>query len=355
MKRNLVLIIAAVVLTLSCGEGVTDSRERIIRAPQDMIWSADTIKAVKNGFGVYPENLIVITANDAWLVVDGDYSQGKLRHWDGKNWNPTGVDNSALGMRPNDIEGYGLINMWTCGGLNDEILLANYDGSSWTRYNTNGIKGELLDMCKDAEGNLWAGGRNGLVMKYDKTKWTSEYIYIPGLNPQPDEDYFIHCIEYLNGKINLSITFSSYKQRREEYFHVQGSMNNWVIKDSVKIQNPPHTNKWGTWSFVRSNNKLYSFGCGGIWELKDKWEAKHQISYCSTAGYEVNENYFLAAYQFNQLYFYNGSTWTNIGSMFNNIDFSFAYHNVWSNGYETFIVGLGLFGREEKLVVWRGK
>lgn len=352
MKRNIAFIIAAVMLTLSCGEGVTDSRERIIRAPQDMIWTADTLKGHDQYASLYPENLIVFSPNDAWLVCWSDIARRLIWHFDGKTWSESNIQADVGGMRVNDIAGYSSSDLWTCGYTGNEIFLAHYNGSHWEKYNTNGIKGELLDMCKDNDGNLWACGRNGVVMKYDKTKWHVDYINIPGRKP---EEYWINGIGYLDGKINLTVSFSSFEQKREEYFHVQGSMNNWVIIDSAKIQIPPHQSKWGTWNFGQSNNKLYSFGCGGIWQLKDKWEPKHQISYCSLSAYEVNENYFLAGYQFNKLYFFNGSTWTNIGSMFNNIDFTFGYHNIWSNGYETFIVGLGLFGREEKLVVWRGK
>lgn len=352
MKSNLIFFLAAVVVTLSCSEGVTDSRERIIRTPQEMIWTADTIKSLQKGYFLYPNNLLVFSADDAWLVVNGDINRGKLRHWDGKSWNGTSVENDASGMRPEDVDGYNSNDLWACGSLNDQILLAHYDGRSWSRYNTNRIKGELLDMCKDADGNLWACGRNGLVMKYDKTKWQVDYVRIPGLKP---EDYWINGIGFADGKINLTVSFSSFEQKREEYFHFQGSMNNWVIKDSVKIQIPPHTNKWGTWGFMQSNGKLFSFGPGGVWKLNGNWEFKHNISYCSLAGYEVNENYFLASYQFNQLYFFNGSSWQNIGSMFNKVDYSFEYKNIWSNGIGTFVVGQGAFGKEYKLVVWRGK
>jgi hypothetical protein len=355
MKKKIVFIISVVVLTLSCGEGVTDSRERIIRAPQDMIWTADTIKSIQYNYNLMPRNLLVFSANDAWLVTNGDIHKGKIRHWDGKEWAHTGVSNNALNMEPYDIEGNNSNDLWACGGINDEILLAHYDGLGWTRYNTNGIKGVLYDICKDADGNLWAAGRNGLVMKYDKTKWSTDYISIPGLTPRQNDSYAVNCIEYANNKINLSITFYSNEPYRHENYFLQGDMSNWKIIDTIKNHLAPYKKNWGTTKFVKSNNKLFSFGCGGVWELKNKWEVKQPLSYCGVYGFEANDNYFLSSYQSNMLYFYDGISWKNISDRFNKIDAFFQYYSLWTNGYETFIVGHGSFGKEHKLVVWRGK
>ncbi|MFA7420871.1 MAG: hypothetical protein WCZ90_14405 [Melioribacteraceae bacterium] len=353
--KKIALVFAATVLvyhSFSCKESITDSRPRVIRPPQEMIWTADTLKGFDQYAQLTPENLLVFASNDAWLVCWSDIARRLIWHFDGKSWTESNIAADVGGMRVRDIAGNSSSDLWACGYTGDEIFLAHYNGSRWTKYNTNGIKGDLLDMCKDAEGDLWACGRNGMIMKYDKTKWIVNQVKLK----KPEQvDYFNKSIAENKGKILFLISSVDKITLEEKYYYASGTLDNWVIIDSMTITNKGSI-KWGYRNlFSSSNQHLYSCGMAGIWSYENsQWKLVSEASGAINNIFSDSDVYTIAVGDFKKALFSNGITWSNFSNILNTNDSSFVFKNVWTNGYETFICGYGNFGGKEKLVVWRG-
>ncbi|MBX2976961.1 MAG: hypothetical protein KF721_12565 [Ignavibacteriaceae bacterium] len=346
------LLLAYLIVSSSCKESITDSRPRIIRPPQEMIWTADTIKGIGTATQLLPENLLVFAPNDAWLVCWSDIARGLIWHFDGKNWNESNIAADVGGMRVRDIAGYSSRDLWVCGYTGDEIFLAHYDGSSWTKYNTNGIKGDLLDMCKDADGNLWACGRKGMIMKWDKTKWIYETFKTPTF---PNSEFFFKSVASFGNKTHLLLTTIRETPWLEKYYYIAGHTNNWNAVDSIIIDSPSTKIKWG-YRGLHSGISLWSHGIFGLWQYDgNNWIQKLSINNAIDCLYESTSDYLIVVGDSKTAMHFNGTNWINISSIFNISDHSFIFRNVWTNGYETFICGYGNFGAKEKLVVWRGK
>ncbi len=348
----LAILLTTLLTTFSCKESITDSRPRIIRAPQDMIWTADTLKGFDQYAQLIPRNLLVFAPNDAWLVCWSDIARGLIWHFDGKSWKESNIAADVGGMRVSDIAGYSSSDLWACGYTGDEIFLAHYNGSKWTKYNTNGIKGDLLDMCKDTDGNLWACGRNGMIMKYDKTKWTYETFKIATL---PNSELFFKSVSFFNNKVHLLLTTIKDNPWTEKYYFINGQAKNWTVIDSMIIDSPSAKIKWG-YRGLHTGVSLWSHGIYGLWKLDGNiWTQILNINNSIDGLYESATNYLIAVGDYKTARFFNGTNWSNISSLFNVSDPTFIFRNVWSNGYETFICGYGNFGTKEKLVVWRGR
>jgi hypothetical protein len=71
--------------------------------------------------------------------------------------------------------------------------------------------------------------------------------------------------------------------------------------------------------------------------------------------YGMNENYLIAVGDFQQVLFYNGSNWENIVDLFRLTDPNLVFKNVWTDGYETFIMGRNFQGYPTKTIIWHGK
>ncbi|MCL5031594.1 MAG: Rax2 family protein [Bacteroidetes bacterium] len=124
------------------------------------------------------DNILVFSPNDVWVCGWSDISRGLIWHYDGKQWSESNIGADVGGMRVDDIAGYSSNDLWAAGYSGDNIFLAHYDGYRWTRQSDMNIRGELLDMSKDPEGNLWACGRDGVMLKYNKTKWIVDRIKV---------------------------------------------------------------------------------------------------------------------------------------------------------------------------------
>jgi hypothetical protein len=220
-----------------------------------------------------------------------------------------------------------------------------------SKYNTNGIKGELLDMCKDADGNLWACGRYGLVMKFDKNRWYTTYLLINKLN---QADYWVNCIGSKNNEIHVSISRSDLINKRNVFYHMQGSWNNFALTDSMVLINSSSVIKWGTYEFSSSNNRLFSLGPGGVWAFNNNWENTYLYDSAIFDIWDCENNYTIAVGD-EKIVFNNGGGWTDIQSVFKITNPFYRFRNIWTSGYETFIVGYNLFDRAPKITVWRGK
>jgi len=352
MKIHYVFLVILLVLNCliqNCKSTPIEPEPRI-KTPREMTWTADTLPVPEGAIQVLPEDLLVLSPKDIWLATW--VGHGVIMHYDGANWAKVEESGSisCLTGTVNDIWAGGYASY---GG---DIYLSHYDGNKWNRINMN-IKGELLDMTKDADGNIWACGRNGVVLKYDKTKWIADTIKIGYKQAYPEVEYFIRSIEEYNSKHSVIAWIVDFNRLRNIYYYITGDISNWVITDSTVSESSPSIMKFGNWGLYKVNEeKLYSCGGLGIWEMRNSnWEKIYNTSSSIYSISGINDSYIIAVGDFQQLLFYDGNSWENFAALFPQIDHSFVCTNTWTNGYETIIVGYGDIDGIQKTVVWHNK
>ena len=339
---------------VSCKDNGTNP-DKTIKTPREMTWTADTLTSPDpSGGQLMMENILVFSTNDVWVCGWNDIARGLIWHYDGKQWRESNIAADVGGMRVNDIAGYNSSNLWTVGYSGDEIFIARYDGQHWTKQNNMGIKGELLDMSKDLDGNLWACGRNGVIMKYDKTKWIVDTIKV---NKYEEAEYSVSSVEYFNNKIFVLANTSDSKRKRSVYYYIYGEINNWLIADSMVVDAPSSEIKWGNFGlFPIENKEFYSYGLSGIWKKSnEKWIKIFELPYEIYGMHGISPNYLIATGAFKNLFYYNGNTWESVNNLFPQTDPYFVFTNVWTNGYETFIIGRNFQGYPVKTIIFHGK
>jgi len=349
MKSLIILIftIAALIFTNSCNSPTENQQQ--FKHPKDMVWTADTLLPDPDAIQLLPENLLVFAPNDIWLVCYSDVAKRLLWHYDGKTWTPI---ESGGGKRYKDLAGYNQHDIWLGGYSGEKAHFTHKDGNNFIRHDFD-IKGQILDMTMDDKGNIWACGRNGIIMKYDKTKWIADTISV---NHYSDSQYILQSItSYLNYKYVLG-TNIDFNRRRNVYYFIKGDFKNWTIIDSIVINVSNSTLIWGDLKlFANKNGNLYSAGVMGLWEYQNYiW--KHVISANAPLYdvYGVDEKYVLAVGDFLQFYFYDGSTWQDMKKLLNHNNSNVINISVWTDGKEIFISGI-LIDEIQKTIVWHGK
>ena len=356
-KQNLVFVMIVTVVTvldLSCKDTGTNPNQTI-KTPREMTWTADTLPVPEGAIQVLPEDLLVLSPTDIYLAIW--VGHGQIMHYDGKSWKMVkeiggGIDCFIQG-NSNDIWAGGYIGHQNGSQFMRSIYLGNYNGISWYD-NELSMQSEILDLTKDPDGNIWACGRNGVVLKYTQGRWISDIIKISFAYPA---EYFLKSIESYNNKIYILASSMNTNTLVEKYFYITGDMKNWTIADSMTLDSPSSIIKWGYRGIYSYNfNKLYSYGLGGIWQYNDGlWNKLLETDGAINGITYTDENYLLAVGDFQKILFYNGSTWTNVNDLFHVKDPYFVFKNVWTNGYESFMVGYTFQGNPQKTIIFHGK
>ena len=345
---KIVLISSIIFLQLtSCKDSGTEPNQKQFKDQREMTWTVDTLPVPEGAIQVLPKDLLVVSLTDVWLATW--VGHGQIMRYDSKTWKMVkeigGGINSLVQGNSNDI--------WA-GGYSNTIYLGHYDGVSWTRADDMGITGEILDMSKDPSGNIWAVGRNGVVLKYSQGKWIADTIKV---NHYSDASYSLYSITSFGNKMYTLAAILDSKRKRDVYYFINGEINNWTVIDSMVLDFRSSIVKWGTHrSYSSSFGKLYSFGSLGLWE----YEGNNWIKILpSTATiydiYGVSNDYMLAVGDFLQVFFNNGSGWQSITSLLNQNDSLFIFTNVWTDGYEIIIAGFGTYNGIQKTIIWHGK
>ena len=350
MKKNLiaVLITAAISCTaFSCKDSGTGPNQKPFKDPREMTWTVDTLPVPEGAIQVLPKDLLVVSLTDVWLATW--VGHGQIMHYDSKTWKMVkeigGGINSLVQGNSNDI--------WA-GGYSNTIYLGHYDGVSWTRSDDMGITGEILDMSRDPYGNIWACGRNGVVLKYSQGKWVADTIKINFSYPV---EYFLKGIEYHNDMVFVLASSMNINTLVEKYFYISGNIKNWTVVDSMILDSPTSEIKWGYRGlYSKDYNKLYSYGLSGIWKYQiGGWKKIKEVEGAINGMYNADENYVMAVGDYQKVLFYNANSWVDIRVLFNLTDPTFVFRKVWTNGYETFITGDGNINGIEKTMIWHGK
>ncbi len=253
--------------------------------------------------------------------------------------------NSLVQGNSNDI--------WA-GGYSNTIYLGHYDGVSWTRADDKGITGEILDMTKDTEGNIWACGRNGVVLKYDKIKWIADTIRSVSPLQQPP---VLRSIQYYKDKISIIAGLTDDIGKRNFYYYITGDMKNWKLVDSMVLENSSSQIRFGNFGlYLSTDSELYSYGLEGIWRWNNSaWEKVFDLNGEVYGMCVINKDYIITGSAYKKIFFYNGGSWISLSYLFNVSDPTFVFKNFWTNGYEIFIAGYGIVNGIQKTIIWHGK
>jgi hypothetical protein len=298
---NILLLISLFQLFIGCKDNGTGPKPEPFKNPRDMTWNADTLETGDpNQLQLIPENLLVFSPNDAWLCCWADGPLGQMWRYDGKDWLVNDILKDVSG-KPRDIAGTSSNNLFAGGYIGDNVFIAKYNGGNWTDIYpgfytvdpSKWLKGDILDMSVDASGNIWACGRNGLVMKYENNKWTTDTI---NLNINDDISYWLKSIDSFNGKTYILASTAHKTTFLEKYYFLSGYMGNYVVLDSMVFDSPSVIIKWGYLQLYSSTfNKLYSSGLSGVWAYHDKtWDKILDVRGTINNLYGPAENYLIA-------------------------------------------------------------
>ncbi|MFA7287830.1 MAG: hypothetical protein WC055_03020 [Melioribacteraceae bacterium] len=342
-----ILLLLFSVIIISCDKSTTEPEARI-KTPDEMSWTVDTLRPDGTAIQLMPRNFKAFSPKDIWLVCRSDVARGLLWHYDGKTWQESNIYGDLGGMRVDALDGSSSSDLWAVGYSGTKSFIGHYDGLKWRRY-AEEFDDQLLDITKDDEGNLWACGRNGLILKYINGKWEKNYFKV-NVNLEYNEAFFFINMIYYNKKIHL--LGNKYGLRGETHYHIAGDFNSWNLMDSNRIADG--SRKIGNYRLRNIDNKLYSCGVGGVWLYKDSyWEQIFFIPQQIYVMSGINRNYLLAVGPFNKFYFSEGDSWNQKAYKLNSFDEQTYFDLVWTNGFETFIAGEPNVGRYA--LVWHGK
>jgi hypothetical protein len=346
---------AIIILTalLSCSEGITEP-EKKIKHPREMTWTVDTLQMPKDAIQVFPYDIVVLSPKDVWLATW--LGHGAMMHYDGKTWSMVKEIGGGISRV---IEGNNK-DIWTTGyigsGFVEEFIqlsyFGNYRNGIWTDYKLN-TRSQMLGLTKDDQGNIWGGGRDGIIIKYDGTQFIVDTIK---LNLGPETSYFLSDILYHQGKIHALVWSYNRETHAEIHYYIHGTLKNWQVVETMEITMFSRW-KWGIQDlYVDSSGELYSSGQGGVWKREqDRWNPILQLNYGINEIFSLDEKYMFALGGYSLVFFYNGTNWENISDLFKIKDPTISFQVGWTDGYETFIVGYGELNGNLGTYIFHGK
>jgi len=354
MKKIIVLLILLIVMLNSCGDnGTGPDKTEQLKDPREMTWTADTLKMPDTAIQLLPQDMLVISPNNIWIAFW--VGHGQLWHFGSNGWSVV----EDIGGGINCLTRKSDTDLWAGGRIGrsdgNNVAVANYKNGIWT-WNEMTIKGEILDMCTDLQGNVWACGRNGLVMKYSNNTWIINTIKVGYLNVHTNSEYLLRSIVPYNNKLRLLGGVYDPDLRRYVNYHFQGEMDNWEMLDSMIVESPASIIKWGDLGLFSSSNKLYSYGLLGIWKYQNNgWQKVYNFDGEIYDIYSVTDDYIIAVSAFNKIFFYNGSIWQSISEIFKNNDPFFVFKKVNVVNKEIYIIGYGTINNKDAVIIWHGK
>ena len=354
-KKQILMLAALVIIILSCSQS-TEPGNPPFKDPREMTWTVDTLHYPGN-IQTMMSSIAVCTPEDIWICGHAD-GGGRMWHYNGADWSPINMHELFV-----DISDYNALYIYDCNniflagaqGRHEESPLSKiikYDGANWIDMNAPGNV-ELLGIDGDSPDNIWACGREGVVLHYDGTNWETDTARIPVSNIYT---YFHKDIAVYNGEIFLITSVYNTITYGNSYYFLRGNLHNWTVVDSLTFEGGNNTSKWGDWGFsVSEDGNLYSFGSGGVFRYEwDRWNQILNFNSRIESIYSINENYLIAVGDFGNAMFYDGTDWYDLTAL-QYEDHHNVYTAVWTDGYQAYVIGYTLVGWPMKTVVWHGR
>lgn len=341
---------------ISCKDTGTGPNQKPFEDPRQMTWTADTLSPSSDAVQLIPESMIAFFQNDIWLACWSDVAKKVMWHHDGKTWTESDIEGQSGPIGLNALAGNSSSDLWAGGfyGIpNSFVALSHYNGSVWSRVDLK-IPGEILDMCTDGSGNIWACGNNGVVLEYTQGKWIADTIRSISPLQQPP---VLRSIQYYKDKISIIAGLADDIGKRNFYYYITGDMKNWKLVDSMVLENSSSQIRFGNFGlYLSTDSELYSYGLEGIWRWNNSaWEKVFDLNGEVYGMCVINKDYIITGSAYKKIFFYNGGSWISLSYLFNVSDPTFVFKNFWTNGYEIFIAGYGIVNGIQKTIIWHGK
>jgi len=335
LKRNIplfVLLIGIPGLMYFCS---SPTEPGWVKDPRDYTWSVDTIRNPdQRSFQTLMSSIWGSSENDVYICGHTDIGP-EIFHFNGETWDAidltdyglrNGIRNRVFGFSENDVWIAGALGHSAEGGYKTSELI-HFNGTNWESYEFE-TRSELIDVWGTDSNNLWACGKDGIVIHYNGIDWQVDTIKI---HVEEGRDYFLKNIIELNRIPYVG----GYKNMPSVSYFFKKTENNWITLDSA--QSDEGINKWGRALFYLSNGKhFYSTGSGGLFEYIDSnWE---NIFYLDTGIFGIREcvrNRYLLAEVRGTIYLYENGAFENIYSF----DDQIGLKGLWGNEQECFVIG----------------
>ena len=185
----------------SCKDDPVKPPEEIEPGGRNYDWMIDTLFS---GFQTYMVSLWGSSSEDVWICGhDGDNSK-RIRHFNGFEWVSVTIPQVNFLYSFNAVEGNEPDNIFFAGmslhynpspppNFIYSALVAHYFNGNWKTHELSNPD-PLFALCYIDDKNLWTGGVNGTLYKFDGTSWTlfpvGEKIFINNLvSLSPNEVY----------------------------------------------------------------------------------------------------------------------------------------------------------------------
>jgi hypothetical protein len=335
-------------LILNSCKSVTEAEDSY-KNPNDMTWTCDTL---------YFADEVQTSLNEfSALDINNIYAYGWsscLWHYNGSKWSRIDIINTLGTFNATKMLEFASSNIF-CFGYSSytKSKILRYTGLVWSEYTISGqVEARLLTACANKSTNMYAAGDNGWILYFNGTTWLKDQIkmYVPS-----GSQYLIRSSAIYNDTTYFT-AFKTDFAGRDVHYIIKGTYKNWVVSDSMVIDNISSQYKWGWWSlYVTPGNKLMSYGDAGVWEYKTSgWEHKLTTENSVRGIFALNENYIISTGALNEVYFYDGAGWKKL-TQFNNDTENIIYKAAWGDGKELFIMGNTTGSFPQKTIIWHGK
>ncbi len=358
MKK--IIFITTLVITatafITCSQ-TNEPQPLPFKDPREMTWEVDTLH--------YPGNMQTLMSSiagcspdDLWIC--GHAGQGRMWHYDGTDWSPINLYELQVYVSDyNDLYAYDCNNIFLAGmqrrtGESPLSKIIKYDGVNWIEQPIEGNE-RLQSISGDSPDNIWACGHDGLIFHYDGTSWIRDTIHAPytlGRNFQ------LNSIAVHNRKTYLLANLIDEINYQDVFYFYEGSIGNWVLLDSMRIDVNNSTYRWGIGKLYASLwGKLYSTGWGVFEWDGNEWN--RIIPFFNNSNPVrwmdgTSEDNLILVGDLGSAYYWDGISVYPLEGI-HSYPNGPLYTAVWYNGIEAFIVGDLLDSYPQTTIVFHGK
>ncbi|OGU55966.1 MAG: hypothetical protein A2V66_12610 [Ignavibacteria bacterium RBG_13_36_8] len=351
LKKNLKPVLGVVTI-LSVVVYCSSPTETFVKDPRDYSWSVDTIKNEDQGaLQTMLQSIWGSSPNDVYACGHTDIGP-EIYHYDGENW--SAIDLRDYGLKNgicNKVFGFSENDVWIAGGLGHGYIgnryinsnLIHFDGSEWENYEFE-TKSELTDVWGTSSEDLWACGRNGLVIHREGQVWDFDTVSIEQI--YGDYELYLYSIREFNSEV-----FVVGYRYPDPYYLVKRTNGNWIVVDSVESGNEYTYGTTGL--FVSKENKFYSHGYKGLFKYTgNTWEKIIAVSSSVSGMVEFAKNKLLVSEFSHNLYLLENDSYEVIKQTESDY---IHFTNVWGNNEECFVLCLDLSVNWGGTLVYHGK
>ena len=345
MKKIIFCLLPALIIFIStCDDNPVDKEEQQQNS-RDYTWTIDTIKS--GSIQTYMNSMWGSSSNNVWTSgYDSDNSKC-IYFFDGTRWSSVNYPPTYFTKSFYAVEGSGTNNVFFVGAAGyfnplpppnflDSALVLQYTNGNWIYHNIHNSSA-LNALCLVNENDIWAGGSNGDLLRYQGISWEHYYL--------GKEDVLINCIAALNAdNVYASGHYEKYIIGQGAYladylYRFNGSQ--WNLIDSNIVSSNYNRQSYPT--LIRNiNGGIFgSSDFGFVKMVGDAWQVIKSDIYGQFNGTSEN-NIFLANQDFGVLH-YNGKDWYRFDELpwlrYYDVEvFSDAVFLLATDGYTSYIV-----------------